>query len=40
LATGKRIALIQGHPDPAAGHFGHALASASRLAGEDGGARA
>jgi putative NADPH-quinone reductase len=24
----KRIALIQGHPDPAAGHFGHALASA------------
>ncbi|HEX7221168.1 MAG TPA: NAD(P)H-dependent oxidoreductase [Burkholderiales bacterium] len=25
---GKRIALIQGHPDPAAGHFGHALADA------------
>jgi putative NADPH-quinone reductase len=24
----KRIALIQGHPDPGAGHFGHALASA------------
>jgi len=24
----KRIALIQGHPDPAGGHFGHALASA------------
>lgn len=25
---GKRIALIQGHPDPAGGHFSHALASA------------
>lgn len=25
---GKRIALIQGHPDPAGEHFGHALASA------------
>jgi putative NADPH-quinone reductase len=25
---GKRIALIQGHPDPAGGHFGHALADA------------
>lgn len=25
---GKRIALIQGHPDPADGHFGHALAEA------------
>jgi putative NADPH-quinone reductase len=24
----RRIALIQGHPDPAGGHFGHALASA------------
>lgn len=31
------IAIIQGHPDPAAGHFGHALADAyaeaARLAG-------
>jgi putative NADPH-quinone reductase len=25
---GGRIALIQGHPDPAGGHFGHALADA------------
>src|SRR5688572_10410738 len=25
---GKRIVLVQGHPDPAGGHFGHALASA------------
>ncbi len=24
----RRIALIQGHPDPAGGHFGHALADA------------
>jgi putative NADPH-quinone reductase len=24
----KRILLIQGHPDPAGGHFGHALADA------------
>ncbi len=28
MSTGKRIALIQGHPDPAGGHFGHALADA------------
>lgn len=26
----KRILLIQGHPDPAGGHFGHALAEAYR----------
>jgi putative NADPH-quinone reductase len=26
--VGKRIAIIVGHPDPAGGHFGHALASA------------
>jgi putative NADPH-quinone reductase len=25
---GKRIAIIQGHPDPGGGHFGHALAEA------------
>ena len=25
---GKRILIVQGHPDPAAGHFGHALADA------------
>ncbi len=24
----RRIALIQGHPDPQGGHFGHALAGA------------
>lgn len=24
----RRIAIIQGHPDPAGGHFGHALADA------------
>jgi putative NADPH-quinone reductase len=26
--SSKRILLIQGHPDPKAGHFGHALAQA------------
>ena len=25
---GKRILIVQGHPDPAGGHFGHALANA------------
>lgn len=25
---GKRVAIIQGHPDPVARHFGHALAAA------------
>ncbi|MDZ7749477.1 MAG: NAD(P)H-dependent oxidoreductase [Halofilum sp. (in: g-proteobacteria)] len=25
---GQRIVIIQGHPDPAGGHFGHALADA------------
>ncbi|MBL9215654.1 MAG: NAD(P)H-dependent oxidoreductase [Opitutaceae bacterium] len=25
---GRRIAIVQGHPDPAGGHFGHALADA------------
>lgn len=24
----RRIAIVQGHPDPAGGHFGHALAAA------------
>jgi len=24
----RRVAIIQGHPDPAGGHFGHALADA------------
>lgn len=34
---GKRIALIQGHPDPAGGHFDHALAGAyERAAAESG----
>jgi putative NADPH-quinone reductase len=27
-STPRRIALIQGHPDPGGGHFGHALADA------------
>jgi putative NADPH-quinone reductase len=27
-ASRRRIVLIQGHPDPAGGHFGHALAAA------------
>jgi putative NADPH-quinone reductase len=35
----KRVLIIQGHPDPAAGHFGHALADAyaeaARRAGHD-----
>jgi putative NADPH-quinone reductase len=35
----RRIALIQGHPDPAGGHFVHALAGAyegaAREAGHD-----
>jgi putative NADPH-quinone reductase len=34
---GKRIALIQGHPDPAGGHFGHALADAYALAAQEAG---
>ena len=33
----KRIALIQGHPDPAGGHFVHALASAYEGAARDAG---
>jgi putative NADPH-quinone reductase len=32
-----RIALIQGHPDPRAGHFGHALADAYALAAKEAG---
>jgi putative NADPH-quinone reductase len=28
MSTGRRIAIIQGHPDPAGNHFGHALADA------------
>jgi putative NADPH-quinone reductase len=35
----KRIAILQGHPDPAGGHFGHALAEAyeraARAAGHE-----
>jgi putative NADPH-quinone reductase len=34
---GKRIALIQGHPDPAAGHFVHALVSTYEGAARDAG---
>lgn len=33
----KRIALIQGHPDPAGGHFGHALAAAYERAAREAG---
>jgi putative NADPH-quinone reductase len=33
----KRIALIQGHPDPAGGHFGHALADAYERAATEAG---
>lgn len=28
MAAPRRIAIIQGHPEPAGGHFGHALADA------------
>jgi putative NADPH-quinone reductase len=34
---GKRIALIQGHPDPRGGHFGHALAEAYAQAAKEAG---
>jgi putative NADPH-quinone reductase len=34
---GKRVALIQGHPDPAGGHFGHALAGAYEDAAREAG---
>ena len=35
--AGKRIALINGHPDPAPGHFVHALAEAYRNAATEAG---
>ncbi len=34
---GKRIVIIQGHPDAGARHFGHALADEYAKGGEDGG---
>jgi putative NADPH-quinone reductase len=34
---GKRIAIIQGHPDAATRHFGHALADEYAKGAEDGG---
>lgn len=34
---GKRIVLIQGHPDPVGGHFGQALAAAYRQGAEQAG---
>ena len=34
---GGRIALIQGHPDPAGGHFAHALAGAYERAAREAG---
>ena len=33
----RRILLIQGHPDPAGGHFGHALADAYALGAAESG---
>ncbi|MDA0786038.1 MAG: NAD(P)H-dependent oxidoreductase [Proteobacteria bacterium] len=33
----RRIVIIQGHPDPAAGRYGHALASAYEEGARDGG---
>jgi putative NADPH-quinone reductase len=33
----KRIVIIQGHPDPEASHYGHALAAAYRTGAEAGG---
>ena len=33
----RRITLIQGHPDPAGGHYGHALAERYQAAAEAGG---
>lgn len=33
----RRILIIQGHPDPAGAHFGHALAAAYRKGAEAGG---
>ena len=33
----KRLAIIQGHPDPAGGHFGHALADAYERAAREAG---
>jgi putative NADPH-quinone reductase len=33
----RRIALIQGHPDPKGGHFGHALAQAYAKGAEEAG---
>ena len=34
---GKHILIIQGHPDPAGNHYGHALAEAYRIGAEEGG---
>jgi putative NADPH-quinone reductase len=36
---GRRILVIQGHPDPTAGHFGHALAQAYATAAIEAGHR-
>ena len=33
----RRIAILQGHPDPAGGHFGHALAEAYERAAREAG---
>lgn len=33
----RRIAIIQGHPDPGVNHFGHALATAYQRGAEDAG---
>lgn len=36
-SMGKHIVIIQGHPDPSARHFGHALADEYAKGAEDGG---
>jgi hypothetical protein len=33
--AGKRITIVQGHPDPASGHFVHALADAYERAARE-----
>lgn len=33
----RRVTIVQGHPDPAAGHFGHALADAYARAAREAG---
>jgi len=37
MAAGRRIVIIQGHPDAAKNHFGHALAAAYEQGAREGG---